>query len=437
MVEFKKIKLATILVLSTLVLSACGLGSSRNACGTSDNEFVFATWAAGDELKEFNEIVSRVNENADGAYTIKTLSIPSDYYIKLSTLIAANNSPDFFWMTQELVSRYADLGAIADLTEYMNASEHLKPEDFYEGVLASATYQDKYYGIPWIANPLMIYYNKNLFDEAGVSYPSPTDDWTWSEFIEISKQLTTTKIDSNNNPYQQFGTVIDGWPNIETFIWAGGGDIIAPNGVDILLDSEASLKGLDILQEILSSKISPTYAQVSSLGSNNVWFEKQRVAMFMGGIQDNFERKVSRMPANEQFEIGYAPMPVGLDGQAHSFDWTASTVMKTQCSDSSLAYQALEDMTLEFFKWKIASPLIGEVSNIIAIDPLKEAALETIAYSLEIARSANYVPEWNEINHYLWVRLYTGMLNDPDNFDYRKEAKNIANIARNLIDKRN
>lgn len=435
--HFKKIRIIIISMIFVLILSACSTGSGKsNACGQSSNKFVFATWAAGEELKEFNEIVDRVNKNADGEYTIETLSIPSDYYIKISTMIASKKTPDFFWMTQELISKYSKLGAIADLTDLMENSEHLKPEGFYEGVIASATYEDKHYGIPWIANPLMVYYNKDLFDEAGVQYPSPTDNWTWEDFISVAKKLTTEKKDINGNKYRQYGTVVDGWPNIETFFWAGGGDIIAENGEDILLDSEESLKGLDILNEILSSNITPSYSEVSSLGSNNVWFEKQRAAMFMGGIQDNFEEKLAKLPPEEKFEIGYAPMPVGLDGEAHAFDWTASTVMAKGCSDNETAFKALEDLTLEFFKWKIASPLEGQVDQIAEIDPLKEPALETIQHALQIARSANYVPEWNEINNRLWVELYTGMLNDPDKYDYRAKAKEIAKYSRDLIEKR-
>jgi multiple sugar transport system substrate-binding protein len=417
------------------LLSACS-GNVNTACGGGKNHFIFATWAAGDELKEFNEIVRQVNENAGGEYTIETLSIPSDYYIKISTLISSKNTPDFFWMTQELISKYAELGAIADLTDFLNNSEKYNPERFYEGVIASAFHEGKYYGVPWIANPVMVYYNKNLFDEAGVPYPDPADDWTWDEFIEIAKKLTVVKKDANNNDYQQYGIVIDGWPNIETFIWAGGGDIIADNGTDILLDTEESLKGLDILNEILVSGITPSFSEVSSLGSNNVWFEKQRVAMFMGGIQDNFERKIAKLPEDQQFEIGYAPMPVGLDGSAHAFDWTASTVMDVACSNNPVALKALEAMTDGFLKWKIASPLKGQVSEITNIDPLKAPALPTIEESLRIARSANYIPEWNEINNRLWVELYSGMLNNPGEFDYRSKAKEIAEYARELIAQR-
>lgn len=420
---------AGIFCVLAIILAGCAGKTSGG------NRFTFATWAAGQELQEFQGIISRVNEQAQGRYHITVLSIPSDYYIKIATLIASKKTPAFFWLTQELISRYAQLGAIADISAPFAGSAVLSPDRYYEGVLAPAKYQGRYYGLPWIANPLIVYYNKNLFDQAGLAHPDPAGGWTWDEFIETAKTLTVVRKDSLGNEYQQYGYIVDGWPNIETFIWAGGGDIIAENGADVTLDSEPSLKGLDILKRILDSGISPEYSKVSSLGSNNVWFEKQRAAMFMGGIQDNFEKKISALPPDERFETGYAPLPDGLDGRSWSFDWTASTVMSKALEDDALAYEVLEAVTLEFFTWKIAPPLHNSIEQAAKIDPLKEKALPVMELALRNARSANYVPEWNEINNLLWVRLYTGMLNDPA-FDYRSEAKAIAEKSREFISRR-
>lgn len=425
--------LALILILS--MLSGCQ-NNSGSSTGDKTRTYTFATWAAGEELKDFQEIIDRVNLQANGAYKVEVQSFPSDYYIKLSTKIAGKKTPDFFWLTQELISKYAELGAVADLTQQFNASENLKPESFYPGVLASATYKEKYYGIPWIANPLIVYYNQDLFEEAGVDFPDPLGGWTWDEFIEIAKKLTIQKTDTQGNSYQQYGYIVDGWPNIETFIWAGGGDIISADGNEILIDSPETFKGLDILHSILTFKVTPEYSKVSSLGSNNVWFEKQRAAMFMGGIQDNFEEKMSKLPEEEQFKIGYAPMPVGADGRASGFDWTASTVVSSKLQGDEQAFEVLETITQEFFKWKIASPIMGTVDQVAVIDPLKAPAIPTIEICLENARSANYISEWNQINDMLWLRLYNPLLSDPDNFDYIAEAKKIAQESRQIIAER-
>ncbi len=422
-------RLWSVIMAAVMLVSLTGCGNDSAQSGKK--HYTFATWAAGTELQEFQQIIDKVNKDADGEYTIEVLSIPSDYYVKISTKIAAKKSPDFFWLTQELISKYADMGALADITAQFEADSALMPDQFYEGVLDSARYNGSYWGLPWIANPMMVYYNKTMFTELGIPCPEATDDWTWAEFIDVCRQFSGKEYRGNS----VYGTVIDGWPNIETFIWAGGGDIIAEDSQTIVLDSQEAKNGMGYLQTIVSEGLSPRYAEVSSLGDNNVWFEKQRVAMYFGGMQDNFEIKVDAMSADEQFEIGYAPLPVCDGGGQWSFDWTASTVMAKSLEGDETAYKALEAVTQAFFEWKIAPPVKDSLENVVDINATKENALETIAYTMEYARSAYYIPEWSDINDKLWYNLYVQLLSDGD-FDYQAEMDSIAAYARELISKR-
>ncbi len=379
----KTLGLTLVLAMLTGLLSGCGEAEKDK------NTFTFATWAAGTELEEFQAIIDKVNAEANGEFKIEVLSIPSDYYVKISTKIAAKNCPDFFWMTQELISKYAQMGALADISQQFENSQVLTPDLYYEGVIASAMYDGSYWGLPWIANPLIVYYNKDMFQELGVAMPDPTDDWTWEEFLDVCRAFSGKQYNGNT----VYGTVVDGWPNIETFIWAGGGDIIAADGQTILLGSEAAQKGMGYLHTIVKENLSPRYAEVASLGDNNVWFEKQRVAMYFGGMQDNFETKIAAMNEDEQFEIGYAPMPMCDDGGAWSFDWTASTVMAKSLEGNELAYRALEAVTQAFFEWKIAPPVKDSLDNIVEINPRKADAMDTIAYTMEYALSLIHISE--------------------------------------------
>lgn len=401
----KKILGILLLTIATVTLAAC----TNN---TPSNEFTIATWAAGTELTEFNAIVKQVNDQAEGKYTIKTLSIPSDYYIKLSTQIAARRAPSFFWITQELISKYADLGAIVDLTDYMAASESLNEDDYYEGVIQSAQFQDKTWGLPWIANPFIVYYNKTMFQALGVDMPTQTDDWTWAEFIETSREIAGKTYKDQS----VYATVIEGNPNIETFIWSGGGDILSSDGKTVLLDSEGTKAGIGNLVTLFRENLIPRYNNISY--PRNVYFERQEVAMYMGGIQDDFERKITLMPEADRFELGYAPIPSDPSGKSNPFDWTASTVMSSSVKDKDLAYEALEALTLAFFTWKIAPPIKGTLDNIRTIAPDKIPALPTIEHALSNARSANYTEQWTELSDlYLWRGLYLPILQNP-NVDY-------------------
>jgi multiple sugar transport system substrate-binding protein len=418
-------------VIGAFVLSAC-----QGTTSQPSNVFRFATWAAGNELVELRQVVDRVNTGANGEYLIDIVSIPSSYYVKLAVFIGGSQAPDFFWLTQELIPKYAhDLKVLVDLTDPLTASETLNIDDYYEGVLKSAQYNGSVWGLPWIANPLMIYYNKTLFNQAGITPPTFDSDWTWQEFIETAEALTGLE---NHRNEKVFGTVIDGWPNIETFLWSGGGDVIGSDYETIELDSEPSLAGLNNLATILKKGLTPTKSEVDGLGGNNVWFERQRTAMFMGGVQDNFEFKVGLLPTSDQFEIGYAPMPVNLDQSRSAFNWTASTVMHKSRADNPLAYKALEALTMSIFDWKIAPPIKNSEDKIAQNVPLKINAVDAINFTLNFARSGNYIPEWDGtsgINHRLWYDLYYKMILDP-NFDYTTAAQEIATFSRELISKR-
>lgn len=417
--------LTLIAVISTaLLLVSCGKPEK-------ENEFTVATWAAGNELKEFNQIVEKVNKEADGEFVIKTLSIPSDYYLKLATQIASNKGPHFFWLTQELIAKYADLGAIEDLTPYLEKSENLKVEDYYDGIIDSALFENKYWGLPWIANPFIIYYNKTIFDEFNIQAPSKTSNWSWDDFLEISRQISGKTYKGK----EIHASVIEGNPNIETFIWSGGGDITSKDGKTVLLDSQESINGVKNLVTMLREDLVPSYQKISA--DRNVLFERQEVAMYFGGIQDDFERKITLMNDEDKFELGYAPVPTAPDGNSYGFNWTASTVMsKSRVKNKELGYKALEALTKGFFDWKIAPPIKGSVDLIATIAPEKVGMIETIEHVLKTSRSANYNESWNDISDkWLWRNLYQKILQDPQ-VDYEALIRQSAEEIRKIISKK-
>ena len=63
-----------------------------------------------------------------------------------------------------------------------------KLDDYYPGSLDVSKYNGKLYGLPWIAQPVMLYYNPALFNAAGIS--PPDESWTWDTFKDAAKKLT-------------------------------------------------------------------------------------------------------------------------------------------------------------------------------------------------------------------------------------------------------
>jgi multiple sugar transport system substrate-binding protein len=110
-----------------------------------------------------------------------------DYSTKLKTLWAGGDPtaiPDvfFLWPTPS----YAARGVLEDLTPYIQ-KDNYNLNDYWPNLLASASYQGKIYGFPRDIEAHALYYNKALFDAAGVQYP--TDNWTWDDLIAASQKL--------------------------------------------------------------------------------------------------------------------------------------------------------------------------------------------------------------------------------------------------------
>ncbi|HEY1342268.1 MAG TPA: extracellular solute-binding protein, partial [Bryobacteraceae bacterium] len=127
------------------------------------------------------------------ATTFEIVSEPSpggEYYTKLQTTLAGGTAADLFWLSQEYVAGYADRGALLDISDRLAAdsSPAAKLDDYYPAVLQTAQYQGKTYGLPWISQPVVLYYNPDLFSAAGVN--PPDDTWTWDTFKDAATKLT-------------------------------------------------------------------------------------------------------------------------------------------------------------------------------------------------------------------------------------------------------
>src|SRR5690606_23390889 len=88
------------------------------------------------------------------------------------------------------VPSYAATGVLEPLDSYIEASDY-NLEDYWPGLLESAMYDDSVYGLPRDIGLEVLYYNKDIFDEVGLEYP--TEDWTWDDLLAAAEQLTVVE----------------------------------------------------------------------------------------------------------------------------------------------------------------------------------------------------------------------------------------------------
>lgn len=406
-------KLIAIGLVSMTVVSFAACGKTNNQAG-GPVELKVATWANERESKEFDEILAKINSE-QSEYKLTQMVIPKDYYVKIQTMTSGNQAPDLFWLAQEYIPAYASNGAILNLSEKLNNQDKIDMSDYLKGSLDTAIYDGNTYGLPWIGQPYVVYYNKSLLKDAGVSEPSLT--WTWNDFYEDAKKLTKDGV---------YGFATTGNPPLNVFAWGEGGDIIDKDR-KVALDEAESIEGLKVATKIITdTNATMPYQESQSVGVEQ-GFVSGKVAMMIGGANDDVERKVKE--AGDKFEVGMAVMPAGTKEHV-TFNWSASTVVSSQTKNQDVAFDALLKLTNSMFEWKVPSPMKSKVGLIGDINPDKKYATDVILKSAEISRGFNNIVEQNEIGGIQWQNLDEVILSNNNG----KGGINEAELAKSVAD---
>ena len=124
------------------------------------------------------------------------------YYDKLQTVLAAGVAPDLIMYQGWRWQPYALRGVMLELAELRERDDWNKPyQTGWESLWIPQTiYRGKLYGHPWNVAPMVMFYIKKPFDDAGIPYPN--NDWTYDEFVETCKKLTFEKDGAKHYGYQ-------------------------------------------------------------------------------------------------------------------------------------------------------------------------------------------------------------------------------------------
>ncbi|WP_374712408.1 ABC transporter substrate-binding protein [Symbiobacterium terraclitae] len=373
-----------------------------------------ATWAGAEEAKELQAVIDKINAEATD-YQIVHEPAPADYYTKIQTMFAGGTAPDLLWLAQEYVVPYAAKGALMDITDRLakDSRPAANLDDYFPMVLEHAQYQGRTYGLPWIAQPVIVYYNEALFDEKGLPYP--TDDWTWEEFRELAVKLT----DKERGIY---GTTFNGWPPVHMFIWQAGGEVISPDLKSSPIDSPEAIKALEFYSSIIyNEEVAPAMATLNEQGFGEM-FKAGKIAMFFGGAADDLDRV-------EGLRVGHVKVPKGPVNQT-TFAWAASTAINAKTKYPDQAYDALVALTEGIHNWKIVPPRksMATAEQIVKNEPRKAKGAQTIMNAAPDMRAFRIIP-----NHPEWDTIFWEQLQDPL-YNKKGSAAELAGKARAALE---
>jgi len=218
-----------------LALSACSQGSATDPGESADGKTVvrYMNFSANDgHEKDLDTIVAAFEkENSDIDVRVETLPF-ADYFTTLQTAVAGDTAPDAFELNYENFVTYAKNGSLAELSGVDTGA--------YEKSLVEAYASDgKQYGLPESFSNVVLFYNKTLFDQAGVELP--TADWTWADEQAAAQKLTNSGAgvwgDYQPITYNEFYKAL-----AQT-----GGEFLSEDGKQATFDSPEGLKAANWL----------------------------------------------------------------------------------------------------------------------------------------------------------------------------------------------
>ncbi len=201
---------------------------------------------------------------------------PDEYANKLNAMVIAGNEPDVIIAWESDIKRYIDNGIIIELNDYIDETDAFVMDDLVTNInIMNDEGVSGVYGLPWCYAVALLYYNKDMFDEAGISYP--TDDWTWQDFEDAAVALTKRDTDGKVTQWGASGVAL--W---DEMAGAAGDDIanmdgklLFGNGLRRALEYQYKLThDLKVIPEPVTgaSIIDPFASGTTAMSKSGSWF---------------------------------------------------------------------------------------------------------------------------------------------------------------------
>lgn len=219
------------------------------------------------------EILAAMYEKFHEQYPNITVDIETvaydDYFTMMQTRVAGGTAPDCYELNIENFASYASKGVLADLSE-------ADTSDFNDTALSAFNVNGVQYGLPGNFSNVVLIYNKDLFDQAGVSYP--TDDWTWEDAQTAAEKIRALSDDTYGIyapiTYNEFYKVAAQY----------GGSLLNEDKTEFTINSPENVKAAQMMiDRVIVSNVQPNEEQMAGMGDWDL-FESGRLGMIPTGI---------------------------------------------------------------------------------------------------------------------------------------------------------
>lgn len=281
-----------VVLLSVGLFIGCG---KREIKESEKVEIKLAFWGGVEEKKIITDTITSWEAKQE-RIKVKLEHIPVTSYLnKVLTEIAGREAPDVIFCDVNAFVPFFYKNVFLDLTPFIENDKKfsVKIKEFFPEVLSRFTREGKIFCIPRDTAPFaVIYYNKDLFDQ--LKMPYPTDDWDWDAFLKMAQRLTIDEkgehpTDKGFNPkkVKRYGFWCWTWQN---YIYSNGGKIVddVNNPTRCLLDQPEAVEGYQFYVDLMNKYfVAPTGDALANMGIGiDQMFAMGKLAMYQSGIWD-------------------------------------------------------------------------------------------------------------------------------------------------------
>ncbi len=389
--------------LISLNVSLSGCGKTQESENVTEVKVAF--WGSPEEIDIITNSIKDWQQEHPDIKIVFEHTPYTGYDSKILTRIAGGAAPDVIATEVDYFVTFASKGVLEDLTPYFEVSdETFSAEDFFPTILGRFTVDGKIYAVPRDVAPFAcVFYNKKLFDEAGLAYPN--DDWTWEDMLRMARALT--KKDENGRIIQ-YGFYGWAWQN---FIYGNGGALVddVDQPTKTLLDDPKSVEGLQFYADMINLyKVMPTPVALANLGMGvDLMFASGRLAMFLSGVWETPGLR------KYDFEWDVVMFPKGLHGtRAFGSGGSGYAILKSS-KHKKEAWEVIKALTGAKGQAQLAKKGLAQPSRISvaesenwALDPQPPSNKHMLNEAVEHIVFSPFDPQWREIQEkYLIPKL--------------------------------
>ncbi len=228
--------------------------------------------ASGAQEETLAKMVSIFEQKNPGIKIDVQLTGYNDYFTKLATQVGGGNPPDVFEMNMENYLAYMLRGACADLSEL-----GIDTANYSQGTLDAVSNDGKLYAVPMSFSTCLLFYNKALFDQAGIGYP--TNEWTWDDALAAAEKIVAAGGEDIWGYYQPI-SYHEFYKSVKT----NGGSLLNDDFTAFTVNSQANVAVLDaMLKRVRDAKVMPTTEDMAGRGDWDL-FTEGKLGMIVTGI---------------------------------------------------------------------------------------------------------------------------------------------------------